>query len=55
MEQAVIVSGVWTPVESLDEVLNSLKRMVVSGHHSRKLGRGFYEYPAARDVRAVAA
>jgi 3-hydroxybutyryl-CoA dehydrogenase len=25
-----------------------LKRMVVSGHHGRKSGRGFYEYPPAR-------
>ena len=26
-----------------------LKRMVVSGHHGRKTGRGFYEYAARRD------
>jgi 3-hydroxybutyryl-CoA dehydrogenase len=25
-----------------------LKRMVVSGHHGRKSGRGFYEYPSGR-------
>ena len=22
-----------------------MRRMVVSGHHGRKTGRGFYEYP----------
>jgi 3-hydroxybutyryl-CoA dehydrogenase len=30
-----------------------LKRMVVSGHHGRKTGRGFYEYTAGRE-RALA-
>jgi 3-hydroxybutyryl-CoA dehydrogenase len=32
-----------------------LKRMVVSGHHGRKAGRGFYEYTRSRDLTAVAA
>jgi 3-hydroxybutyryl-CoA dehydrogenase len=27
-----------------------LKRMVVSGHHGRKTGRGFYEYAPAREA-----
>jgi 3-hydroxybutyryl-CoA dehydrogenase len=27
-----------------------LKRMVVSGHHGRKTGRGFYEYAPAREM-----
>jgi 3-hydroxybutyryl-CoA dehydrogenase len=27
-----------------------MKRMVVSGHHGRKTGRGFYEYEPARDA-----
>jgi 3-hydroxybutyryl-CoA dehydrogenase len=27
-----------------------LKRMVVSGHHGRKTGRGFYEYAPSRDA-----
>jgi 3-hydroxybutyryl-CoA dehydrogenase len=32
-----------------------LKRMVVSGHHGRKTGRGFYEYtPSGRPTGAVA-
>ncbi len=30
-----------------------LKRMVVSGHHGRKTGRGFYEYAPARESAAV--
>jgi 3-hydroxybutyryl-CoA dehydrogenase len=30
-----------------------LKRMVVSGHHGRKTGRGFYEYTAGRERALV--
>jgi 3-hydroxybutyryl-CoA dehydrogenase len=30
-----------------------LKRMVVSGHHGRKTGRGFYEYAPARETVAA--
>jgi 3-hydroxybutyryl-CoA dehydrogenase len=30
-----------------------LKRMVVSGHHGRKTGRGFYEYASERDAAAT--
>jgi 3-hydroxybutyryl-CoA dehydrogenase len=30
-----------------------LKRMVVSGHHGRKTGRGFYEYAPAREATTV--
>jgi 3-hydroxybutyryl-CoA dehydrogenase len=30
-----------------------LKRMVVSGHHGRKSGRGFYEYAPAREAVAA--
>jgi 3-hydroxybutyryl-CoA dehydrogenase len=32
-----------------------LKRMVVSGHHGRKSGRGFYEYAADRAAAAASA
>jgi 3-hydroxybutyryl-CoA dehydrogenase len=32
-----------------------LKRMVVSGHHGRKSGRGFYEYAADRSVSGTRA
>jgi 3-hydroxybutyryl-CoA dehydrogenase len=30
-----------------------LKRMVVSGHHGRKTGRGFYEYTPTREAVAA--
>ena len=30
-----------------------LKRMVVSGHHGRKTGRGFYEYAPARETASA--
>jgi 3-hydroxybutyryl-CoA dehydrogenase len=44
------------PLEhSRERVAGLLKRMVVSGHHSRNLGRGFYEHPVSRDLTAVAA
>jgi 3-hydroxybutyryl-CoA dehydrogenase len=32
-----------------------LKRMVVSGHHGRKTGRGFYDHAPARETATVTA
>ena len=32
-----------------------MKRMVVSGHHGRKTGRGFYEYPPVAQTADAAA